>query len=302
MARPPLIAGIELGGTKCIAILASGPGDVRERVRIETADPDTTLGALEALLAGWRAAHGFAAIGIACFGPLGLDRTRPDFGTVTRTTKPGWNDARIHERLTADYAVPCGFETDVNGAALAEGRWGGARGLHHHAYVTIGTGVGVGAITGDRPLLHAAHMELGHLRIPRRSFDQWPGVCSYHGDCVEGLISGPAIRTRHGRPGAELAEDDPYWDQFSDELAALLHGLIVAAWPRRIAIGGGVMATRARLFPGLTARVKASLGDYGLAGDPGYFHSDFIGAPHLGSEAGPLGAIALGLSALGIPE
>lgn len=302
MGRAPLIAGIELGGTKCIALLASGPGQVREQVRIETGDPDTTLGALEALLARWRAEHGFDAIGIACFGPLGLDRTRPDFGTITRTTKPGWNDARIHERLTAGYAVPCGFETDVNGAALAEGRWGGARGLHHHAYITIGTGVGVGAIAADRPLLHAAHMELGHMRIPRRAGDNWPGICIYHQDCVEGLISGPAIRTRHGMPGSELPDLHPYWDQFSDEVAQLIHGLIVSAWPLRIAVGGGVMTQRARLFPGITERVKASLGGYGLAGDPGYFHADFIGPPHLGDTAGPLGAIALGLSALGIPE
>lgn len=298
----PLVAGVELGGTKCIAILSSGPDDVRDRVRIETTDPETTIGALETILARWRREVGFDAIGIACFGPLGLDRSRPDYGTISRTTKPGWNNARILDRLSAPHDVPFGFETDVNGAVLAEGLWGGARGLADHAYVTIGTGVGVGVVADHRLLLKSAHMELGHLRIPRRAGDEFPGVCHYHGDCVEGLLSGPAIRERHGCHGSELPADHPYWLQFCDETAVFLHGLIVGVWPRRIAIGGGVLSERLELLPLIAERVRTSLGGYGVAGDPSYLHDDFIGPPHLGSEAGPLGAIALGLTALEIPE
>lgn len=299
MRARPLIAGVELGGTKCIALLATGPDDVRDQLQIDTAHPEATLGQLEARLAAWKAGPGFDAIGIACFGPLCLDRADPAYGSITRTPKPGWNDVPVLRRLSAAFDRPCGFETDVNGAALAEGRWGAARGLADHAYVTIGTGVGVGVVVNHRPLLAATHMELGHLRIPRRAGDGFAGVCRYHGDCVEGLVSGPAIEARHGRPGAALGDDHPYWQQFADEVAALLHGVVVGCWPRRIALGGGVLARRGHLLSAIAARTRDSLGGYGPAGAPGFLGPDYIGPPGLGTEAGPMGAIALGLMALG---
>jgi len=231
----PLIAGIELGGTKCIALLGTGPGDVRTQKLIPTTDPATTLAAIEAVLDGWE----FDAIGIASFGPLQLDTGAVDYGAVTATTKPGWTGTDLVRRLERRYARPIGFQTDVNGAALAEGRWGAAQGLATHAYLTIGTGVGVGLVAGGRPVQGVAHGEAGHMRVPRAAGDTYPGWCRFHGDCVEGLISGPALAERFGCPGKELPHDGPEWDLFVHDLGGLLHNLVTVAAPERIAIGGG---------------------------------------------------------------
>lgn len=292
-SSPPLIAGIELGGTKCVALLANGPGTVRERRTVATADPATTLAAIEAVLDGWR----FDAIGIASFGPLELDPAKPDHGSITATTKPGWTGTDLLRRLSARYAKPIAIQTDVNGAALAEGRWGAAQGMRSHAYITIGTGVGVGMVSGGRPVQGVAHGEAGHMRVPRAPGDGYPGWCSFHGDCVEGLIAGPALAARFGVKGEALPDDGPQWDLFVHDLGGLLHNLVVGFAPERIAIGGGVMSAREHLFPRLRARLAASIGGYGSFA--GLDMDALVGSPGLGAMAGPLGAIAMGLEAVG---
>ncbi|WP_206366502.1 ROK family protein [Sphingomonas gei] len=290
---PNLIAGLELGGTKCIALLGTGPADIREQRTIATTDPATTLAEIEAVLDGWS----FDAIGVASFGPLQLDTGAPDYGAITATTKPGWSGTDLVRRLERRYARPIGFQTDVNGAALAEARWGAAQGLATHAYLTIGTGVGVGLIAGGRPVQGVAHGEAGHMRVPRAAGDSYPGWCRFHGDCVEGLISGPALAERFGRPGRELPVDGPEWDLFVHDLGGLLHNLVTVAAPERIAIGGGVIAARGHLFPRLRARLAESLGGYGsLAGYAGELDRR-LGPPGLGAMAGPLGALAVGMDA-----
>jgi len=140
---PPLVAGIELGGTKIVCILARGPDDIQDRVQIPTTRPDEALAAVEAVLDGW---GGFEALGIASFGPISIDRHAADYGHVTSTPKPHWAGTDVAGRLSARYQVPTGFHTDVVGAALAEARWGAAKGLPDIAYVTVGTGIGVGLI------------------------------------------------------------------------------------------------------------------------------------------------------------
>lgn len=290
-----LIAGIELGGTKCIALLGTGPGDVRAQQVIPTIDPAATLAAIEAVLDGWA----FDAIGVASFGPLQLDTGAPDYGAVTATTKPGWSGTDIVRRLERRYGKPIGFQTDVNGAALAEGRWGAAQGMATHAYLTIGTGVGVGLVAGGRPVQGVAHGEAGHMRVPRAPGDTYTGWCRFHGDCVEGLISGPALAERFGCPGKELPHDGPEWDLFVHDLSGLLHNLVTVAAPERIAIGGGVIAAREHLFPRLRVRLAESLGGYGsLVGYAGEL-DERLGPPGLGAMAGPLGALAVGLNAVG---
>ncbi|SKB67099.1 ROK family protein [Sphingopyxis flava] len=194
------VAGLELGGTKCVAILGSGPGDVRAQETLPTSDPEATLGALEEILRGWH----FDALGIASFGPLDLDPLSADFGSIRATTKPGWSGVGLARHFAARFGAPLAIETDVVGAALAEQRWGRAQGLSSHCYITIGTGVGVGLISGGMPVQGAAHGEAGHMRVPRASGDNFAGSCPFHGDCVEGLISGPALARRFGRPGQEI--------------------------------------------------------------------------------------------------
>jgi fructokinase len=189
-----------MGGTKCILTLSRGPNDLNDRVVVPTSDPATTLAAIEAQLDRWKDEACFAAIGIAGFGPLQLDPRQPDFGAIIATPKPGWSGINAYARIAARYAVPIALQTDVNGAALAEGRWGGAQGMESHAYITVGTGVGVGLIVGGRPLVGLTHSEMGHIRLNRAQGDAWPGSCPFHGDCVEGLIAGPAIAARLGLP------------------------------------------------------------------------------------------------------
>lgn len=290
----PLVAGVELGGTKCVCILGTGPDDVRAIERVPTTTPAETLAGIEAILDGWR---GFAALGIPSFGPVGIDRAAPDWGQITATTKPGWSGTDIAPRLAARYGVPVGFDTDVVGAALAEARWGAARGLADLAYVTMGTGVGVGLIAGGMPLSGLTHAELGHIRPRRLAGDVFPGMCSFHGDCVEGLASGPAIAARAGKPGDQLAADDPAWVPVADAIAQLCHTLVLTGVPRRIVFGGGVAVGTPHLLPRVRAALAESLGSYGnlaLLGDL----DAFIVPAALGDRAGPLGAILLGQAAL----
>jgi len=291
VSNAPTIAGIELGGTKCIVLLGTGPADVRAQQTIPTTDPATTLAAIEAVLDGWS----FDAIGVASFGPLQLDTGAPDYGAITATTKPGWSGTDLVRRLERRYGKPIGFQTDVNGAVLAEGRWGAAQGLATHAYITVGTGVGVGLVAGGRPVQGVAHGEAGHMRVRRAPGDSFAGWCRFHGDCVEGLVSGPALAARFGRPGHELPVDGPEWDLFVHDLSGLLHNLVTVAAPERIAIGGGVIAARSHLFPRLRARLAESLGGYGSLASYAEELDDRLGPPGLGNMAGPLGALAVGL-------
>ncbi|WP_332658811.1 ROK family protein [Brevundimonas sp.] len=296
--RGPLLAGVELGGTKCVCLLASGPGDIREQVRINTTSPQETLGAIRAVLTRWRDDLGFAAVGVASFGPLELDPEAPGYGCIVNTSKPGWSDADVLAPLCG-LGVPIAFDTDVNGAALAEGRWGAAQGLDSHAYVTVGTGIGVGSVVRGRTVRGLGHSEAGHLRIPRLAGATWAGVCPYHGDCVEGLASGPAIQAKAGQAGDRLTPSDPAWDEVVHALAALLHNLVLTTAPQRILIGGGVVGGQPFLLPRLRTALIRSLNGYGAA--PGIVAQieEFVAAPALGDRAGPLGAIALAEDAVG---
>ena len=288
-----IYAGIELGGTKCVAILARGPAEIVDREIIPTTSPDETLGRIESTLLEWKRDHRFEALGIASFGPLNLDRRTPGYGHTTTTTKPGWSDVDLAPRLQVATGVPTAFDTDVNGAALAEIRWGAGRGFDDFAYVTVGTGVGVGLIVNGQPTRGFAHCELGHIRVARLPGDDWSGACPYHRDCVEGLAAGSALQARFGKVAKDLPADHPVWDSVAWTLAQLCHAIVCAAAPRRIAMGGGVMQGHPHLLPRINAMLIESLNSYvPLPAD-----EDYVRAPDLGADAGPLGAIALAMTA-----
>jgi len=292
------VVGIEMGGTKCVLLVGTGPTRILDERVIPTTTPAETLGEITAVIDSWAAAHRPAAIGIASFGPLELDPASPEYGCIIATPKPGWSGTDVLAPIFRRYGLPTGIDTDVIGAALAEGLWGAARGLADHAYVTVGTGVGVGIVSGGRPLAGASHGELGHARLARAPGDRWPGICPFHGDCVEGLISGPALAARLGQPGSTVGIDHPAWDGIVHTLAMLLHTIVLAAAPRRISIGGGVVTGRDTLLPRLRAMLATSLAGYGTTPR---FLPDMdaaIGPPGLGTLAGPLGSLAVGLAAL----
>jgi len=292
-------AGIELGGTKCICLLGSGPDDVRARAQFPTRDPQTTLAAIADVLRTWHAASPLAAIGIASFGPIDLRERSPTHGRIGASPKKIWAYTDVEAFFRQRFEVPIGITTDVIGAAMAEGRWGGARSLDDFAYVTVGTGVGVGLIHAGRPLIGAHHPELGHARIARAAGDDWPGHCMFHGDCVEGLASGPAIAARCGASAAELPADSPAWSLVAHALAQLAHLLVVSVAPQRILMGGGVLAQRARLFADIRAQLAASLGDYLDIAELRSGLDTYIVPPGLGADAGPLGALAVAMDTQG---
>jgi fructokinase len=286
-------AGVELGGTKCVAILATGPDAIIARESVPTTSPDETLGRIEQILSGWRSEQGFAALGIGSFGPIDLDTRSPDYGQITSTPKPGWRGADVLGRLQKAAGVPAAFDTDVNGAALAEMRWGAGQGFDDFAYITVGTGVGVGLIINGKPTRGFAHCELGHIRVARLPGDDFAGSCPFHRDCVEGLAAGPSLKARAGDAAQQLGPDDPVWQSVAWAIAQLSHAIVCAAAPRAIAIGGGVVENQPHLLERIERMLVESLNGYMQlpAGD------NYVRAPALGANAGPLGAIALAMTA-----
>lgn len=291
----PLLAGVELGGTKCVVTLAGGETIVAQE-RIATRDPGTTLADVEGVLDRWQADSAFSALGVASFGPLDLDPLSASWGRITTTPKPGWSRIDVRGRLANRYARPTGFDTDVAAAALAEGRWGSAFGLRSYGYVTVGTGVGVGLVIDGRSIRGLGHVEAGHIRVRRALGDAWAGACPFHGDCVEGLASGAAIKARLGRPGNAVEPDHEVWGYVADALAQMLHAVALIAAPQRILFGGGVIQSQPGLLPKIRVALSDSLAGYGAAAS--IAPEDLIQPAGLGADAGPLGAIALARDAL----
>ncbi|MBL0923850.1 MAG: ROK family protein [Sphingomonadaceae bacterium] len=286
-----LFGCIEAGGTKFVAGIVAAPDDIRETARFDTKSPDETIGATIAWLQEAVDRHGaLTAIGIASFGPLELDRRATNWGHITRTTKPGWSNCDFAGRVVRAFSLPVGFDTDVNGAALAESRWGAGRGQNMCVYITIGTGIGGGAIVDGKPLHGLTHPEMGHIRPPRHPADlDFAGICPFHGDCLEGLASGPAIKARWGTSLSELAPDHAAHDIIAWYLAQMVVTLQSIMEPGRVILGGGVMGT-----PGLIGRVRERTEFLGK----GYFRGraqDIIVPPALGDKAGLLGGLALAL-------
>jgi fructokinase len=293
-----LLAGVELGGTKCVCILGTGPGDVRAQERLPTGEREETLRQIESVLDRWRSEYGAPrALGIASFGPVDLKPGSPTYGFITSTSKHGWRDTDVAQRLGRRVGVPVGFDTDVNGAALAEGRWGAGQALEDYAYVTVGTGVGVGSIVRGRPIFGINHTELGHIRVVRKPGDTFAGVCSFHGDCIEGLASGPAIEARTGKPASQLPPDHPAWEFVAHGLGQLMHTMVLTTAPQRIFLGGGVPSAQAHLFERIRDELRRSLNGYVESASLEEGLSQFIVPPGLGTMSGPLGALALAADA-----
>jgi fructokinase len=293
-AQPALVASVEAGGTKFVCAISTGPDDVRATTSFATTSPEESLGQAVAFIQGHRRTGlDVSAVGVACFGPLDLREESPTYGHITSTPKPGWKDTDVVAAFTHALGVPVGFDTDVNGAALAESQWGAGRGLDPVVYVTVGTGIGGGAMV-DGGLLHGLmHPEMGHVPVRRHPDDPFEGVCPYHGDCLEGLASGPAIEARWHRSARDLGpERDNAVALESWYLAQLASTLAYVLSPELIIFGGGVLK-----LPGLLAAIRAETATLlnGYLGTAAVReHIDrYIVAPELGDRAGVLGGIAL---------
>ncbi len=293
MATEALYGGIEAGGTKFICAIGSGPGQTVSETRIPTTSPDETL---EHVIHFFRPAvieKSISSIGIGCFGPVDLDPHSSTFGFITSTPKPGWRNTDVAGRLQRGLGARIAFGTDVSAAALAEFTWGAGRGSDPLLYLTIGTGVGGGFVQDGHPLIGLLHPEMGHIRLPHDlTKDPFPGSCPFHGDCFEGLASGPAMAKRAGRTATELTDDDPVWQLEAHYIALAVQDLILTLSPRKVILGGGMMQ-REYLFPMIRTEVLQLLNGYVQHSAVLDHIDDYIVPPALGNQAGVLGAIAL---------
>lgn len=297
MTDTPLFGAIETGGTKTVFAIGNADGELLACERCPTGEPDSTLATALAFLRNAARRQGpLQGVGIASFGPLHLNPRDSAFGHLGATPKPGWSGFDLLGRVQ-QLSLPVALDTDVNAAALAEQRWGAGRDRDPLVYVTVGTGIGGGVMVHGRPLHGLMHAELGHLRPRRHHLDSdFAGICPFHGDCLEGLASGPAIIARHGASLAALPVEHPAWSIQTDYLGQLCAQITLALSPQRIIFGGGVMQ-QAALFEPIRERLHHWLGGYIGALDCADALRDYVVPAQLEPNAGILGALALAIDA-----
>lgn len=278
-----VFAAVEAGGTKFRAALMSASFEILEQAWVPTTDPDETLGAVIAFFSSVRRA---TSLGIAAFGPLIVDPDSPNYGSLGETPKPGWSNAELLGRLWDGMGMPCGIQTDVEAAAVAEQRLGAGQGRKSVGYVTVGTGIGAAVTVDGVPFRGSDHTELGHIPVRRVTGDNFEGICPFHGDCLEGMASGPAIAKRWDCDPETLDGRDEVWDLEAQYLAQLVRVLVYAFAPNVVMFGGGVGAR-----PDMAARVQKAvtveLGGYSVSHAK---NLDLVKRAGLGADAGLVGA------------
>lgn len=286
-----VFGGIEAGGTKFVCGIGTGPEDLLT-TQFPTTSPETTI---ETAVNWFRDQAGsrLQAVGIGSFGPVDLRSDSDTFGYVTTTPKPGWQNTDFAGAIRRGLGVPVGFDTDVNAAALGEKRWGAAQGLTDFLYLTVGTGVGGGAIVHGRVLHGMLHPEMGHIRIPHdRIVDPYSGNCPYHGDCLEGLACGPAMEARWGSKAQMLPSNHPAWTLEAHYLALALNTWVCTLSPQRIILGGGVM-NQPHLFALIRKELSRLLNNYIQTTEILDEIDRYVVPPRLASNAGVLGSLVL---------
>ena len=294
MGTVKLFGGIEGGGTKFICAVGTSPEDIRREERFPTTSPAETLDRSIAFFKQAEADFGqLSALGLACFGPLDPEPASPTFGFILPTPKPGWSNANVVGVLKSAFDIPIAFDTDVNGAAMGEWTWGAAQDLDTFIYLTIGTGIGGGAMANGKLVHGLLHPEMGHISLPHdKARDPFEGICPFHKGCFEGLASGPAIEKLWGQKAETLPSDHPAWGLEAYYIASALSAFIVTLSPQRIILGGGVMA-QDFLFPMIHQKVQEILNGYVQSPAVGDGIDTYIVPPGLGARSGLLGAIAL---------
>ena len=294
-----MFGGIEAGGTKFVCGIGTGPEDLRT-AQFPTSTPEITLAHVIEFFK--EAGEKLRAVGIGSFGPVDLDVASPSFGHITSTPKAGWENYNLLGAVKNGLKVPVELETDVNTALMGEARWGAARGFSDAVYLTVGTGVGGGALVHGRVVHGLMHPEMGHLRIPHDTVrDPYAGCCPYHGDCFEGLACGPAMQARWGVPAGVLNPDHPAWALEAHYVALGLMNLAVTLSPQRILLGGGVMQ-QAHLFPLIRQNFSQLMNNYVPRTEVTEQLDRYIQPPQLAGRSGVLGAIALAEQALQAAE
>ncbi len=272
-------AVLEAGGTKFRPAIVDASLGIVDQAWVPTTSPDETLGACLEFYSG----HQVAALGVASFGPLVVDRDAADFGSVAATPKPGWTGAPLLRTLADGLGVPADIQTDVEAAAVAEAALGAAQGRRSVAYVTVGTGIGCAVAIDGVPFRGRNHAELGHIPVSRIGDDPYPGRCPFHRDCLEGMACGPAIAERWNADPATLGDREEVWELEAGYLAQLIRVLALGFSPDVVVFGGGV-GTRPDMAGRIAAAAERDLAGYMAGGPPE------VVTAGLGADAGVIGA------------
>ncbi|MCR2823002.1 ROK family protein [Lederbergia panacisoli] len=283
-----MLGAIEAGGTKFVCAVGTEDGTIIERVKIDTLTPEKTMPEVISFFKK----HHVKALGIGSFGPVDIDKNSPTYGNITSTPKPGWANFPFLKTMEEALHIPIEFNTDVNVAALGELTHGAAQGLDSCLYLTVGTGVGAGAVVQGNLLQGLSHPEMGHVLVKRHPEDTFEGFCPYHKDCLEGMAAGPAIEKRWGKKGHELQHQQEVWEMEAFYLAQALMQYILTISPKRIIMGGGVMK-QAQIFPLVRKQVQELLNGYVPLPQITEQIDEYIVPPALGDDAGITGALML---------
>jgi fructokinase len=284
-----MLGAIEAGGTKFVCAVGDETGTIVERIQIPTTVPEETMHQVLEFFKRYE----IEAIGIGSFGPIDVDRASNTYGYITSTPKAGWKDYPIVQTLSDTFQVPVGFNTDVNAAALGEATFGAAQGLDSCLYITVGTGVGAGAVVQGKLLQGLTHPEMGHILVRRHPNDEYQGKCPYHHDCLEGLAAGPAIEARWGEKGSHLVERTEVWDLEGYYIAQALMQYVLILSPKKIILGGGVMNQK-QVFASINKYLEEFINGYVTLPEL----TDYIVSPGLGDRAGIIGSLLLANQAL----
>ena len=288
-----IMAAVEAGGTKFNCGLGDENGNIIDQVSIPTTTPEETM----KKVIEYFKENKFDVMGVGSFGPIDPIKGSKTYGHITKTPKAYWSDYNLIGELKKHFDVPMEFDTDVNGAALAEAWWGAGKGFKNVMYITVGTGIGAGATVDGKMLQGLTHPEMGHISVKRHPEDTFEGTCSFHGDCLEGMAAGPAIEKRWGKKGIELAEDNRVWEMEAYYLSQALVNYILILSPEKIIMGGGVMKQK-QLFPLIHKNVKEMLNGYVDKKEILEDIENYIIYPGLGDYAGFIGSFALGKLAM----
>jgi fructokinase len=279
-----MLGAIEAGGTKFVCAVGDEFGNITEKISIPTTVPEETMG----MVIEFFNKYPVKAIGIGSFGPIDVNMESPAYGCITSTPKTAWKEYQFVNEMKKAFSVPIGFNTDVNAAALGEATFGAARGLDSCLYITVGTGIGAGAVVHGKLLQGLSHPEMGHILVRRHHNDSFQGKCPYHQDCLEGLAAGPAIEARWGAKGEQLAGREEVWEMEGFYLAQALMQYILILSPKKIILGGGV-SHQQQVFTYVYNYLGELLNDYVVLPEL----SDYIVRPGLGDNAGITGALML---------
>lgn len=279
-----MIGAIEAGGTKFVCAVSENDLQIKDKVTIPTTQPSETLEQVFEFFDQ----YSLEAIGIGSFGPIDVNQNSETYGYITTTPKTAWQNVDFVGQMKERYGVPIGWTTDVNAAALGELEKGAAQGKKSCIYLTVGTGVGGGAVVDGKPLEGFGHPEMGHLLVRMHEEDTFGGFCPYHENCLEGLAAGPAIEKRYGKKAQDLADQQEVWEMESYYLAQALVSYTLILSPERIILGGGVMKQK-QLFPLIRQEFEQLLNGYVATPDL----QEYIVSPGLGDDAGITGSLLL---------